>query len=239
MSLLRDCHFWVSSASSLVQFCFMLSLFATLPKTHGGLDGTVVYIDTEKKFSSLRYFALCRGRRHQNTRLVTPLPFSCKEEEKRIWGHNALTLNCVSIDYPGLSVPKAESECRFVEIAQTRFPEEFNSINQTAIQEVSLSERNYSAADWEFSENIWPFKRCFSYHIAYALKIVFAFMGILHQYIVKLNCASRRSSRSWHLEWLWSRRTLLQISQKGTLKCVVLQLFSALWGPSSSAQSSF
>ncbi|KAK4753807.1 hypothetical protein SAY87_001911 [Trapa incisa] len=36
------------------QFCFMLSILASLPESFGGLDGQVVYIDLEFKFSSKR-----------------------------------------------------------------------------------------------------------------------------------------------------------------------------------------
>nr|XP_009797927.1 PREDICTED: DNA repair protein RAD51 homolog 2 isoform X5 [Nicotiana sylvestris]XP_016468985.1 PREDICTED: DNA repair protein RAD51 homolog 2-like isoform X5 [Nicotiana tabacum] len=36
------------------QFCLKLSLLASLPSSYGGLDGSVIYIDTESKFSSRR-----------------------------------------------------------------------------------------------------------------------------------------------------------------------------------------
>ncbi|KAL5711206.1 DNA repair protein RAD51 [Ranunculus cassubicifolius] len=36
------------------QFCLKLSLLAALPVNHGGLNGRVIYIDTESKFSSKR-----------------------------------------------------------------------------------------------------------------------------------------------------------------------------------------
>ncbi|XP_009625924.1 DNA repair protein RAD51 homolog 2 isoform X1 [Nicotiana tomentosiformis] len=36
------------------QFCLKLSLLASLPLSYGGLDGSVIYIDTESKFSSRR-----------------------------------------------------------------------------------------------------------------------------------------------------------------------------------------
>ncbi|XP_068668155.1 DNA repair protein RAD51 homolog 2 isoform X2 [Aristolochia californica] len=36
------------------QFCLKLSILAALPCSHGGLNGRVVYIDTESKFSSRR-----------------------------------------------------------------------------------------------------------------------------------------------------------------------------------------
>lgn len=36
------------------QFCLKLALLASLPFTYGGLNGHVIYIDTESKFSSRR-----------------------------------------------------------------------------------------------------------------------------------------------------------------------------------------
>ncbi|KAL2487797.1 DNA repair protein RAD51-like protein 2 [Forsythia ovata] len=36
------------------QFCLKLALLASLPSSHGGLDGHVIYIDVESKFSSKR-----------------------------------------------------------------------------------------------------------------------------------------------------------------------------------------
>ncbi|KAK5818240.1 hypothetical protein PVK06_023174 [Gossypium arboreum] len=36
------------------QFCLKLSLLASLPRNYGGLDGRVIYIDVESKFSSRR-----------------------------------------------------------------------------------------------------------------------------------------------------------------------------------------
>ncbi|XP_022849062.1 DNA repair protein RAD51 homolog 2 isoform X1 [Olea europaea var. sylvestris] len=36
------------------QFCLKLALLASLPSTYGGLDGSVIYIDVESKFSSKR-----------------------------------------------------------------------------------------------------------------------------------------------------------------------------------------
>ncbi|RVW56786.1 DNA repair protein RAD51-like 2 [Vitis vinifera] len=40
------------------QFCLKLSLLASLPASYGGLDGRVIYIDAESKFSSKRYLLL-------------------------------------------------------------------------------------------------------------------------------------------------------------------------------------
>jgi RAD51-like protein 1 len=39
-----------------VQFCLKLSLLAALPACYGGLNGQVVYIDAESKFSSRRCY---------------------------------------------------------------------------------------------------------------------------------------------------------------------------------------
>ena len=41
-----------------LQFCLKLSLLASLPASYGGLDGRVIYIDAESKFSSKRYLLL-------------------------------------------------------------------------------------------------------------------------------------------------------------------------------------
>lgn len=38
----------------ILQFCLKLSLLASLPANFGGLDGRVIYIDVESKFSSKR-----------------------------------------------------------------------------------------------------------------------------------------------------------------------------------------
>ncbi|XP_059068254.1 uncharacterized protein LOC131858821 [Cryptomeria japonica] len=40
------------TGSGKTQFCLMLSVLAALPENHGGLNGNVVYIDTEHKFNS-------------------------------------------------------------------------------------------------------------------------------------------------------------------------------------------
>jgi hypothetical protein len=40
-----------------LQFCLKLSLLASLPASYGGLDGRVIYIDVESKFSSRRYLS--------------------------------------------------------------------------------------------------------------------------------------------------------------------------------------
>lgn len=37
-----------------LQFCLKLALLASLPANYGGLDGQVMYIDVESKFSSKR-----------------------------------------------------------------------------------------------------------------------------------------------------------------------------------------
>ena len=47
---LLNLSFWFCT----LQFCLKLALLAALPEYYGGLDGRVVYIDTESKFSSRR-----------------------------------------------------------------------------------------------------------------------------------------------------------------------------------------
>ncbi|XP_067847300.1 DNA repair protein RAD51 homolog 2 isoform X2 [Heptranchias perlo] len=44
------------------QFCIMLSVLATLPVSMGGLDGAVIYIDTESAFSAERLVEVARCR---------------------------------------------------------------------------------------------------------------------------------------------------------------------------------
>jgi len=43
------------------QLCMMLTAFATLPRRLGGLEGTVLYFDTENKFSSERLVEIARA----------------------------------------------------------------------------------------------------------------------------------------------------------------------------------
>ncbi|KAH9325977.1 hypothetical protein KI387_006155, partial [Taxus chinensis] len=43
------------------QLCLMLSVFAAMQKNHGGLDGNVVYIDTEHKFNSGRMIEIAKS----------------------------------------------------------------------------------------------------------------------------------------------------------------------------------
>lgn len=44
------------------QFCFMLSVLATLPAALGGLNGQVIYIDTESTFSAERVMEIAHSR---------------------------------------------------------------------------------------------------------------------------------------------------------------------------------
>ncbi|NXO34654.1 RA51B protein, partial [Locustella ochotensis] len=44
------------------QFCIMLSVLATLPVSMGGLDGAVIYIDTESAFSAERLIEMAANR---------------------------------------------------------------------------------------------------------------------------------------------------------------------------------
>ncbi|XP_032882549.1 DNA repair protein RAD51 homolog 2 [Amblyraja radiata] len=50
------------SGCGKTQFCIMLSVLATLPISMGGLDGTVIYIDTESAFSAERLIEIARCR---------------------------------------------------------------------------------------------------------------------------------------------------------------------------------
>ncbi|XP_038639591.1 DNA repair protein RAD51 homolog 2 isoform X2 [Scyliorhinus canicula] len=50
------------SGCGKTQFCMMLSVLATLPVSMGGLDGAVIYIDTESAFSAERLIEIARCR---------------------------------------------------------------------------------------------------------------------------------------------------------------------------------
>ncbi|XP_059074321.1 DNA repair protein RAD51 homolog 2 isoform X2 [Cryptomeria japonica] len=50
------------AGSGKTQFCLMLSVLAALPESHGGLNGNVVYIDTEHKFNSGRMIEIAKSR---------------------------------------------------------------------------------------------------------------------------------------------------------------------------------
>ncbi|XP_078089626.1 DNA repair protein RAD51 homolog 2 isoform X2 [Mustelus asterias] len=50
------------SGCGKTQFCMMLSVLATLPISMGGLDGAVIYIDTESAFSAERLIEIARCR---------------------------------------------------------------------------------------------------------------------------------------------------------------------------------
>ncbi|XP_015268767.1 PREDICTED: DNA repair protein RAD51 homolog 2 [Gekko japonicus] len=50
------------SGCGKTQFCIMLSLLTTLPSSMGGLDGAVIYIDTESAFSAERLIEMAQHR---------------------------------------------------------------------------------------------------------------------------------------------------------------------------------
>lgn len=50
------------SGCGKTQFCLMLSVVATLPKDLGGLDSSVIYIDTESAFSAERLVEIAQSR---------------------------------------------------------------------------------------------------------------------------------------------------------------------------------
>ncbi|XP_061467093.1 DNA repair protein RAD51 homolog 2 isoform X3 [Rhineura floridana] len=50
------------SGCGKTQFCIMMSLLATLPTSMGGLDGAVIYIDTESAFSAERLLEIAQHR---------------------------------------------------------------------------------------------------------------------------------------------------------------------------------
>ncbi|XP_028996724.1 DNA repair protein RAD51 homolog 2 [Betta splendens] len=59
------------SGCGKTQMCLMLSVFATMPKSEGGLDSSVIYIDTEAAFSAERLLEIAQSR--------FPKYFNCKE----------------------------------------------------------------------------------------------------------------------------------------------------------------
>ncbi|XP_053137800.1 DNA repair protein RAD51 homolog 2 isoform X2 [Hemicordylus capensis] len=50
------------SGCGKTQFCIMMSMLATLPTSMGGLDGSVIYIDTESAFSAERLLEIAQHR---------------------------------------------------------------------------------------------------------------------------------------------------------------------------------
>ena len=87
-------EFYGPSGSGKTQLCFTLSVVVQQPVSKGGLDGKVVYIDTEQKFRPERIneIACARGLNAsnvlQNIRLSRPLDSS--QQEKNIDGLLAL-----------------------------------------------------------------------------------------------------------------------------------------------------
>ncbi|XP_070705426.1 DNA repair protein RAD51 homolog 2 isoform X2 [Pempheris klunzingeri] len=73
------------------QMCLMLSVLATLPRREGGLDSSVIYIDTEAAFSAERLVEIAQSR--------FPDYFSCQERvrqmARRVHLFRELTCQCV------------------------------------------------------------------------------------------------------------------------------------------------
>lgn len=59
------------SGCGKTQICLMLSVLATMPKSEGGLDSGVIYIDTESAFSAVRLVEIAQSR--------FPDYFNCRE----------------------------------------------------------------------------------------------------------------------------------------------------------------
>ncbi|KAK2856594.1 hypothetical protein Q5P01_005329 [Channa striata] len=66
------------SGCGKTQMCLMLSVLATMPKSEGGLDRSVIYIDTESAFSAERLVEIAQSR--------FPDYFSCKERVLQMAG---------------------------------------------------------------------------------------------------------------------------------------------------------
>ncbi|XP_064421088.1 DNA repair protein RAD51 homolog 2 isoform X3 [Latimeria chalumnae] len=72
------------SGCGKTQFCMMMSVLATLPTSMGGLDGAVIYIDTESAFSAERLVEVAMHRCPQ---------FFCAEEKLKAMT-NSIHLYC-------------------------------------------------------------------------------------------------------------------------------------------------
>ncbi|XP_029313977.1 DNA repair protein RAD51 homolog 2 [Cottoperca gobio] len=79
------------SGCGKTQMCFMLSVLATMPKSEGGLDSSVIYIDTESAFSAERLVEIAQSR--------FPGYFSCKERVLHMAGrvHLFRELTCQDV----------------------------------------------------------------------------------------------------------------------------------------------
>ncbi|XP_010043676.2 DNA repair protein RAD51 homolog 2 isoform X5 [Eucalyptus grandis] len=86
------------------QFCLKLSLLASLPTRHGGLDAQVIYIDVESKFSSKRLIEIgaqsfpeifyTRGMAQEMAgRILVLRPASLAEFTEREFEHGASKIN--------------------------------------------------------------------------------------------------------------------------------------------------
>ncbi|XP_034416502.1 DNA repair protein RAD51 homolog 2 [Cyclopterus lumpus] len=79
------------SGCGKTQVCLMLSVLATLPKSRGGLDSAVIYIDTESAFSAERLVEIAQSR--------FPDHFGCKERVLQMAGrvHLFRELTCQNV----------------------------------------------------------------------------------------------------------------------------------------------
>ncbi|XP_071370947.1 DNA repair protein RAD51 homolog 2 isoform X3 [Centroberyx affinis] len=79
------------SGCGKTQMCLMLSVLATLPRSMGGLDSSVIYIDTESAFSAERLVEIAQSR--------FPEYFSCKERVLQMAGrvHLFRELTCQDV----------------------------------------------------------------------------------------------------------------------------------------------
>ena len=58
-------NFTGESGSGKTQFCFQLAINAQLPNVYGGLNGEVIFIDTENTFSSDRLIEMININLHK------------------------------------------------------------------------------------------------------------------------------------------------------------------------------
>ena len=75
-------------ASGKTQTCFTLSVMVQQSESQGGLEGRVIYMDTERKFSPERIIEIANARRLRaenilsNIRLVKP--FNSLQQERNL-----------------------------------------------------------------------------------------------------------------------------------------------------------
>lgn len=103
LTFYRCLHSWESAEETwyLLQFCLLLSVLAAMPEELGGLGGSVIYIDTEKKFRSGRYFLYLSGNGFRIKQLTYLVPEVLNLERALIchWIVESCMISCVFLCY--------------------------------------------------------------------------------------------------------------------------------------------